>query len=757
MNPDALGVVFGQTVVAALGRTILHSLWQVALVGAVTALALAVLRQATANLRYLVACAGLLVALGLPVATFVVLDNGGQAGIDRQVAPARAGAGLSLPPGNVPADIRPLARAPISALRPEPPPVRLDAAFPWLVAAWALGVLLLSLRLLGAWWAVVRLANRETSPPRAEWRERCDRVLERAGIHRVVRILESSSVAVPTVIGWIRPVVLLPISALSGLTPAQVEAILAHELAHVCRHDYLVNLLQSGIETLLFYHPAIWWLSARIRSEREHCCDDAAVALVGDAIGYARALTALETRRRGTPRLAAAASGGPLMRRIARLRQTNTRSTAHPGWLLPVFVVLFVGVALASATAVRAAYTDGARAGIASDQHATASAGQAVHSVRRRMTVFEAVVWRLPASVRRELASLGVMGPIVEPDVMIGNRLLLVRRLDRLHRQSLWDRLFPEVVEITPASGAAKSRVSVPPTATLAQDPNQSSGLEAARSELERARATLRREMDQMDADLRRGVPGDADRQLRVAQQALRRALEDARAQQAEMERATRDVARGQAPRSRQDAERAFAQAQATMQRELQRMDEVLRQRVGRADLERVHRALQRRAGRGGPAVAPRGGANRPSVARDLGVCRICPSLRRCRTCPSRHPHWIWHVRRRHRIHRRRPCRRTHVRRRPHLRRRGSARPPPRLPPPRRRRRLVRLRQRPPRQRLPHRRVHPPRRVHRAAGEGPVLAVLRAAGQLVVVNIEGWPEARVPRRWPHERHRAHRR
>ena len=92
-----------------------------------------------------------------------------------------------------------------------------------------------------------------------------------------------------------KPVVLLPAAALSGLSPEQLQAILAHELAHVRRHDYLVNLLQSMVETLLFYHPAMWWVSAQVRAEREHCCDDLAVDVCGDRLVYVTALAELTT------------------------------------------------------------------------------------------------------------------------------------------------------------------------------------------------------------------------------------------------------------------------------------------------------------------------------------------------------------------------------------------------------------------------------------------------------------------------------
>src|SRR6185369_12620027 len=126
--------------------------------------------------------------------------------------------------------------------------------------------------------------------------------------------------------GWMRPAILLPASTLSGLSVAQIEAILAHELAHIRRHDYIVNLLQCVIETLLFYHPAVWWVSRRVRDERELCCDDMAVQAVGDRVGYARALCELERLRAATPQLAMAANGGSLLTRIARLLGAPSRN-----------------------------------------------------------------------------------------------------------------------------------------------------------------------------------------------------------------------------------------------------------------------------------------------------------------------------------------------------------------------------------------------------------------------------------------------
>ena len=149
----------------------------------------------------------------------------------------------------------------------------------------------------------------------------------------------------PTVIGWLRPVVLLPVSCVTGLSPGQLEAIVAHELAHIRRHDYLVDLLQSAVETLLFYHPAVWWVSRRIREEREHCCDDLAVAACGDRAGYARALATLEELRPASAQLAVAASGAPLLRRIRRLAGQPERGPAGVTWpFAGIAIVLVIGI-----------------------------------------------------------------------------------------------------------------------------------------------------------------------------------------------------------------------------------------------------------------------------------------------------------------------------------------------------------------------------------------------------------------------------
>ena len=145
------------------------------------------------------------------------------------------------------------------------------------------------------------------------------------------------------VVGWLKPALLVPGAVLSGLTPQQVEAIIAHELAHIRRHDYLVNFVQTAVETLFFYHPAVWWVSRIVRTEREHCCDDLAVVACGDAVLYARALTAIEALRQEPIGFALAVTGSPLMARVRRLLGVKSpRPVSSSGWIVALVTAMMV-------------------------------------------------------------------------------------------------------------------------------------------------------------------------------------------------------------------------------------------------------------------------------------------------------------------------------------------------------------------------------------------------------------------------------
>jgi D-alanyl-D-alanine endopeptidase (penicillin-binding protein 7) len=167
---------------------------------------------------------------------------------------------------------------------------------------------------------------RRAQPTDAAWQARLSLLAQRFGLARKVSLRVVDGLASPITAGWWRPIVLVPASLLTGMAPDLLEALLAHELAHVRRHDYLVTLVQSGIESLLFYHPAVWWLSRRIRAERELVADALAAQCLGEPRRLARALSELERVQFGANHLALAAADGDLAARVRRLVRPESQA-----------------------------------------------------------------------------------------------------------------------------------------------------------------------------------------------------------------------------------------------------------------------------------------------------------------------------------------------------------------------------------------------------------------------------------------------
>lgn len=191
----------------------------------------------------------------------------------------------------------------------------------WPVWAWMAGVALTGGYRLTGWMLLARQIRLRAEPPFAEWRVALDRMRARLEMSGGVAVRRADWLAGPAVYGVLKPVVLIPAAAVAGLSTEQLEAILAHELAHVLRRDFLVNILQTAAETILFYHPAAWWISRQIRQERECSCDRIAARAAGGETVLAKALVSLEENRAAMPLLAA--SGGNLRNRIERLAELN--------------------------------------------------------------------------------------------------------------------------------------------------------------------------------------------------------------------------------------------------------------------------------------------------------------------------------------------------------------------------------------------------------------------------------------------------
>ncbi len=322
------------------GWTLIHFIWQGALIAALYAMGRKVPGNAgTPQIRYLTACAALAALVVAPVITFGILAGSAS-------APANPYVG-KIPVVSIPTDAL---NATHTSLAASVGPDWRDQMIPWLVMIWCSGALVFWARLVGGWAIAARMRSNLVRPAPAEWQVQFERLRARVQVSRPVRLLVSALVQVPTVIGWLRPVVLVPVGALAGLPAEHVEALLAHELAHIRRHDYLVNILQSLAEALLFYHPAVWWISSHIRDERELCCDDVAVSVSGDVFIYAQALAGLESNRSAHYSPVLAANGGSLRERIGRLlNQPASRITHHqpaPGIVLATVLVLAATYAL---------------------------------------------------------------------------------------------------------------------------------------------------------------------------------------------------------------------------------------------------------------------------------------------------------------------------------------------------------------------------------------------------------------------------
>jgi beta-lactamase regulating signal transducer with metallopeptidase domain len=348
----AVEMLLHQPVAQAVGWALVHFVWQGTLIAAVTGLLLMALRRSAADVRYVVATIALTLMVTLPTVTAVqawrtATASVAQSAVAEAASPLAAGvtAQRAVDALEAPAAAETPAPSLVESFSPLDRTIRRVRVEPWIPAllfVWLCGVTVLTLRLASGWMWVQRTKSHSAVPAAHNWQDMATRLSRRLHITRPIRLLESAVVEVPTVIGWLKPVVLFPTSALAGLTPHQMEAILAHELAHVRRHDYLVNLLQTLVETLLFYHPAVWWLSRRIRVERENCCDDLAVSLCGDPLTYASALADLEELRGAGRELVLAASGGSLLQRVRRLLGAPTHAGRAPGWLAGCIAILLM-------------------------------------------------------------------------------------------------------------------------------------------------------------------------------------------------------------------------------------------------------------------------------------------------------------------------------------------------------------------------------------------------------------------------------
>lgn len=356
-------VIFSDGLDYALGWTVVHSLWQVTLIAFITGIVLIALRRKSAQLRYFAANMGLLASLLSAVITFSwymqpvpvepILQTAQTeiAAAQKAAKPLTAAEAAVAKPGFVLKDeskTPPVEPAKTKTLSLANFKRYFNQNLPLLVLLWFAGMAIFLLKLLGLLLQTYDLRRHMNFPADPYWSDLLDGMARKLGSHPSIALLESALVRSPLTLGHLKPLILFPIGVINRLSEQEVEAILAHEMAHILRRDYLFNILQSVVEAIFYFHPAIWWISRQVRNEREHACDDQAVALLGSKINYAKALVAIQEMAflPQTPALAFAGQRrNQLMYRIQRLfNQQSTKSNIMEKGIASAIVLCLVFV-----------------------------------------------------------------------------------------------------------------------------------------------------------------------------------------------------------------------------------------------------------------------------------------------------------------------------------------------------------------------------------------------------------------------------
>jgi beta-lactamase regulating signal transducer with metallopeptidase domain len=347
-----LNDIFSEQFIYSLGWTLVHSLWQGAIIGFAIALAMIFLHKYTARLRYFINSLGLFAFAAAALITFassylsytgpadeIALSNTAKSySITNQYAvlkPEEAASGFSLPA---------MMDATASYCRDN---------LPLFVTVWLMGMMAMLLRFMGGYALVRRYKTHRVKPVMGDWEKRFNQLARNIQLNANVRLLESALVKIPMAIGYLKPVVLIPLGALNGVPAHQMEAILVHELAHIKRRDYLMNLIQSILEVIFFYHPVVWWLSKNIRVERENICDDIAITQTGNTMEFAKALTSIQELNLGSPALAAGLSGKNKNRLLNRIRRLTAKPKMQSGFAegfiaASILLISFAGLSAAA-------------------------------------------------------------------------------------------------------------------------------------------------------------------------------------------------------------------------------------------------------------------------------------------------------------------------------------------------------------------------------------------------------------------------
>jgi beta-lactamase regulating signal transducer with metallopeptidase domain len=376
--------MFDAQLIDRIGWTLIHSVWQLALIACFASVCGRVLFRDSARLRYSAGCTALLAMVAVSVTTFLIVSPGPRPSDAATMNDASNSVPMELDDflinsvddielrtemghredvigGQVSASpITPKIdgdRVRISPVTSEAEQTvaaqltrdafsnSLHTLLPTFVGLWLVGVGLLALRPFVGLYTVWRIRHVGRLNASNEIVQIVADLCDRMGLRRVVEVAHSAIVEVPSVVGTLRPLLLLPATAITGLSDLQLKAIIAHELAHVRRFDFLANFVQTLVETVFFFHPAVWWMSRQVRDERENCCDDIAIAICGDRASYVKSLVVMDDLRNKSPQPVVAANGGTLVKRIRRIAGKE-RPSSNRSWLVGAVVLLVAATGL---------------------------------------------------------------------------------------------------------------------------------------------------------------------------------------------------------------------------------------------------------------------------------------------------------------------------------------------------------------------------------------------------------------------------
>lgn len=330
--------IFDSPWLNTLGYTLLHSLWEASIVTLIMVMILRFIPTKSSNIRYAIASLSLFIIIFLSAVTFIYLDTPSNDLIFTTVTPDKA----------YEAELISATTSSILIQYVTQIKTAIQSGIPLFLIIWSIGSLLLSLRIFMGLVYVEKLRN-EAIPIHNEWNEYIQQIALKLNINRLISLAESPAVGVPVIIGYLKPIILIPLGMCASLSTAQLETIFLHELMHIRRKDYLINVIQAFVEAIYFFNPLVWIISEVIKREREHCCDDAVVQLHGNATAYAHALASLEEIRLSKVGLSVslAENKNELLMRIKRLMEKSVKNYHSRERIIPA-LLLIIGLICAS-------------------------------------------------------------------------------------------------------------------------------------------------------------------------------------------------------------------------------------------------------------------------------------------------------------------------------------------------------------------------------------------------------------------------